>query len=85
MVDGHKASHRDLANGTWRVNSQVHVQVYLIPKLESQHAQNKKTEVAHCSIIYSSIKQGQNQSVYQEGSRHVNWLTHARSRPSKTE
>ena len=26
-----------------------------------QCGQNKKTEVAHCSIIYSSIKQGQNQ------------------------
>ena len=37
MADGHKASHRDLANSTWRVNSQVHVQVYLTPKLESQH------------------------------------------------
>ena len=39
-------------------------------------AKAKKIEVAHCSIIYGSIKQEQNQSIYQEGISHVNRLKH---------
>ena len=42
----------------------------------AQCGQSKKIEVAHCSIIYSSIKQEQNQSIYLEGNSHVNRLKH---------